>query len=166
VLDNEARVIGGVRFLGSTLWTDFRLFGSGPERSSAMREAVRFMRDFQRIERFTPEHSAVLFARNAAWLAEALAEPFPGRTVVITHHAPSPRSIHPRFAGSALNACFVSDAERLVNGERCVLWIHGHTHDSFDYTLNGARVLCNPRGYARNGVNENLLFDAGRVVEV
>jgi predicted phosphodiesterase len=166
VLDNAARVMGGVRFLGSTLWTDFRLFGTGPERSAAMREAVRFMRDFQRIERFTPEHSAALFARNAAWLAERLAEPFPGKTVVITHHAPSPKSIHPRFAASALNACFVSDAERLVDGRRCVLWIHGHTHDSFDYMLNGTRVLCNPRGYARNGVNENLLFDAGRVVEV
>lgn len=166
VLDNEARVLGGVRFLGSTLWTDFRLFGDGHGRTAAMREAARFIRDFQRIERFTPQHSAELFARNAAWLAQRLAEPFPGPTVVVTHHAPSPKSIHPRFAGSPLNACFVSDAERLVDGQRCVLWIHGHTHDSFDYLLNGARVLCNPRGYARNGVNENPVFEAGRVIEV
>ena len=56
---------------------------------------------------------AALFTIEAAWLESRLAEPFPGQTVVITHHAPSRRSIHPRFADSLLNACFVSDAERL-----------------------------------------------------
>jgi len=45
------------------------------------------------------------------------------------------------------------------------LWIHGHTHDSFDYAVNGVRVVCNPRGYARDGVNENPLFDANFQVE-
>jgi hypothetical protein len=60
----------------------------------------------------------------------------------------------------------VSDAERLMGVERVVLWIHGHTHDSFDYTVGGTRVLCNPRGYAKNGVNENAAFEAGLVVQV
>jgi hypothetical protein len=60
----------------------------------------------------------------------------------------------------------VSDAERLVDGERARLWIHGHTHDSFDYRLNGTRVVCNPRGYAKDGVNENASFDPGFVVQV
>jgi hypothetical protein len=46
------------------------------------------------------------------------------------------------------------------------LWVHGHTHDSFDYTLNGTRVVCNPRGYAKGGVNENPLFDPNLMVEV
>jgi hypothetical protein len=86
--------------------------------------------------------------------------------VVITHHAPSKRSIHPRFADSLLNACFVSDAERLVDGSRASLWIHGHTHDSFDYVLNGTRVVCNPRGYAKNGMNENRSFDPNLAIEI
>lgn len=170
VLDDEAVVIDGVRFLGTTLWTDFMLFGAGEKRAAAMREAERFMRDFSRIRSgeapFTPESSAALFARHAAWLERALAEPHAGPTVVITHHAPSRGSIHPRFADSLLNACFVSAAERLVDGRRASLWIHGHTHDSFDYRLNGTRVLCNPRGYAKNGVNENPLFDANLVAVV
>jgi predicted phosphodiesterase len=166
ILDNEALVIDGVRFLGSTLWTDFMLRGPGAPKAAAMREAERLIRDFQRIEAFTPEHSARLFQRNAAWLERMLREPHEGPTVVVTHHAPSPMSIHPRFAGSLLNNCFVSDAERLVDGRRCALWIHGHTHDSFDYRLNGARVLCNPRGYAKNGVNENRVFDPALVVDL
>ena len=168
VLDAEATVIDGVRFLGATLWSDFRIVGE--QREAAMAEARRFMYDFSRIRlgeaTFTPEDSADVFALHAGWLERALAEPHAGPTVVITHHAPSAKSIHPRFAGSLLNGCFVSDAERLAGGERARLWIHGHTHDSFDYTLNGTRVVCNPRGYAKDGVNENALFDPRFTVEI
>lgn len=170
VLDSEEAVIQGVRFLGTTLWTDFMLFGEGAKRAAAMQEAQRFMRDFSRIRLgeapFTPAACAAVFERHAAWLERKLAEPHAGPTVVITHHAPSPKSIHPRFAGSLLNACFVSDAERLLDGRRACLWIHGHTHDSFDYLANGTRVVCNPRGYAKDGVNENALFDVDFSVQI
>ena len=170
VLDCEEARIGGVRFLGATLWTDFAVAGEGEARAAAVREAERFMRDFSVVRmgeaRFTPDASAALFAEHAAWLEARLAEPYGGATVVITHHAPSPKSIHPRFDGSPLNACFVSDAERLLDGRRACLWIHGHTHDSFDYEVNGTRVLCNPRGYAKDGVNENRAFDPGLRIEV
>lgn len=173
VLDDEEILIEGVRFLGSTLWTDFMLLGDGEARLAAMAEARRGMRDFSVIRAsqapgatFTPADSAALFAAHAAWLEGKLCEPFAGPTVVITHHAPSRKSIHPRFEGSLLNACFVSDAGRLVDGSRASLWIHGHTHDSFDYRLNGTRVVCNPRGYATSGVNENPQFDANFVVEI
>jgi predicted phosphodiesterase len=173
VLCNDELILNDVRFLGTTLWTDFRLFGEGQQRAAATREAVRCMHDFSRIRMgdspgalFTPADSAALFEFQARWLERSLAEPFAGPTVVITHHAPSRRSIHPRFADSLLNACFVSDAERLVDGTRARLWIHGHTHDSFDYVLNGTRVVCNPRGYAKDGVNENPRFDANFLVEL
>ena len=173
VLDNDEVVIAGVRFLGTTLWTDFMLFGEGEKRTAAMQQAVSFMRDFSRIRvgeaaeaLFTPADSATLFKIQAGWLEGKLAEAHAGPTVVITHHAPSPKSIHPRFAGSLLNACFASDAERLVDAGRARLWIHGHTHDSFDYLLNGTRVVCNPRGYAKDGANENPLFDPNFLVEI
>ena len=173
VLDDDELVIDGVRFLGSTLWTDLLLYGDGEGRSAAVQECLRFMRDFQRIHLdealtslFSPADSAALFQRHAAWLARKLAEPHAGPTVVITHHAPSPRSIHPRFANSPLNLCFVSNAEHLLDGSRVQLWVHGHTHDSFDYRVNGTRVICNPRGYAREGGPENALFDANFMVEV
>ena len=162
VLDRDAVVIGPVRFLGTTLWTDFRVGGDDDARAAAVQESIRFIRDFSRIRRdassdapFTPDDAAALFKRDAYWLRQMLARTHDGPTVVITHHSPSLRSIHPRFAGSRLNACFVSDAEYLLDGGRAALWIHGHTHDSFDYVVDQTRVVCNPRGYARNGVNEN-----------
>lgn len=174
VLECEAWLHGGVRFLGATLWSDFRVFDDDAARAQAMTGAVSAVRDFQRIgvveaatrRLFTPHDSQALFDRTAAWLVDQLARPFDGPTVVVTHHAPSPRSIHPRFAGSLLNGCFVSDLERLMGGDRVALWIHGHTHDSFDYTVRGTRVLCNPRGYVVQGVGENAAFDAALMVEV
>lgn len=173
VLDNDEVVIDGVRFLGSTLWTDFRLFGDGAERTAAMAEAQRLMRDFSRIRLdestdalFTPDAAAMLFERNATWLERNLAVPHAGPTVVVTHHAPARQSIHWRFAGSLLNACFVSDAEHLVSADRVQWWIHGHTHDSFNYVLNGTRVVCNPRGYAKGGLNENVRFNPNLIIEV
>jgi predicted phosphodiesterase len=173
VLDDDEIVIGSVRFLGSTLWTDFELFGNAELKAAAMAQARLLIRDFSRIRAretadtvFAPEDCAALFQRHSHWLDSKLATAHAGPTVVVTHHAPSRRSIHPRFADSLLNACFVSDAERLLGAERAQLWIHGHTHDSFDYVARGTRVVCNPRGYAKGGVVENPRFDPGFIVEV
>jgi predicted phosphodiesterase len=173
VLEREAWTFDGVRFLGATLWSDFRVFDDDAAREQSMANAIALIRDFQRItvdaERsrpFTPQDSQALFDRSSAWLEAQLQQPFDGPTVVITHHAPSPQSIHPRFAGSLLNGCFVSDLERLMCADRVRLWIHGHTHNSFDYTVRGTRVVCNPRGYVVQGVGENPVFDPALVVEV
>src|SRR5581483_5027400 len=85
VLDDDSVTIEGVRFLGTTLWTDFMLFGEGEKRTAAMQAAQCFMRDFRRIRLgespFTPEASAALFARHAAWLAAELAQTHAGPTV-------------------------------------------------------------------------------------
>ncbi|MES3012179.1 MAG: metallophosphoesterase [Pseudomonadota bacterium] len=173
VLDDSDVVIDGVRFLGSTLWTDFELFGDAEKKAEAMAQARQLIRDFSRIRTreaesavFTPEDSVALFRQHSRWLAARLATPHAGPTVVATHHAPSRQSIHPRFADSLLNACFVSDAQHLLGADRVQLWIHGHTHDSFDYSVNGTRVVCNPRGYARNGVVENPRFDPNFIIDV
>lgn len=174
VLDDSAVELNGVRFLGSTLWTDFRLFGDGDARDHAVTEALRFMRDFQRIhlddqrqQLFSPLDAANRFRRHAAWLDHALDQPFAGPTVVITHHAPSARSVEARFADSPLSACFASNADHLLGGGRAVLWIHGHMHHSVDYRAGATRVVCNPRGYAdAEGVPENPRFDPGFTVEV
>jgi len=172
LLDDDVAEVDGVRFVGSTLWTDFMLEGAD-RRERAMQEGQRFMRDFSRIRAredspatFTPADSAARFAVHARFLGDALGKPFAGPTVVVTHHAPSPRSVHPRFRGSLLNGCFISDLERLLDAERVHLWIHGHTHDSFDYVVNGTRVVCNPRGYAVNGADENARFDPDLTIEI
>lgn len=172
ILDNEEAVIHGVRFVGSTLWTDFNL-GGAALRDQSIKEALAFIRDFVRIESdvapgttLSPDELEAIFNTNREWLQNALNTPFDGTTVVVTHHAPSRKSIHPRFAESLVNTCFVSDSDYLLGVERAQLWVHGHTHDSFDYSVQGTRVVCNPRGYSRDGVNENANFDPNFLIEL
>jgi hypothetical protein len=81
--------------------------------------------------------------------------------VVVTHHAPSRKSIGPEYLGSALNSVFASNLDHLV--DRADLWVHGHVHNRCDYTIGDGRVACNPRGYA--GM-EWSGFDPSLVVEV
>lgn len=171
VLDDDEVTIGGVRFLGCTLWTDLSLYGAGPERELSVRAAWQSMRDFSLIRTqgdrlFAPADMVARFRGHLAWLEKRLDQPSASPTVVITHHAPSPRSIHPSLRGAPINAAYIVDLERLLGAERVRLWIHGHTHFSFDYTVNGTRVICNPRGYALNGIEQNRAFDPALVVEV
>ena len=104
-----------------------------------------------------------------AWLEQRLAEPFPGTTVVVTHMAPSSRSIPERLQGQLLSAAFASDLDALVC--KADLWVHGHVHDSMDYRVGKSRVVCNPLGYPLRGgdgqwLRENVRFDPNLIVEV
>ena len=164
-LENDSVVIDGARFLGCALWTDFELFGKLSV-GDCMKEARVCMADFNgEIKGFTPQTSANLHNQSVRWLEKALAVPFDGPTVVVTHHAPARGSIHPKYADDLVCAGFVSDLERLMGP--APLWIHGHCHDSFDYGVKGTRVVCNPRGYPlAGGGDENPDFDPGLVVEI
>ena len=150
VLSDDVFVLDGVRFLGSTLWTDFKLHGES-EAWFACERARRCMNDFVRIRqggrRFRPEDSVVLHEASRTWLVRQLEQPFDGPTVVITHHLPALKSIAPRYANDPLNPAFASGLEGVIESFHPALWIHGHTHDPCDYELFQTRVVCNPRGY-------------------
>lgn len=172
LLEHNAVVIDGVRFLGATLWTDFKLFGEAKAELAQLAAWDRVADFTGAIWSFTPPASVVLHERAVEWLAGELAKPFNGPTVVVTHHAPARGSIHPSYAQDELCAAFVSDVS-LVRPP-VDLWIHGHCHhsfnychDSFNYGVNGTRVVCNPRGYPlAGGGNENPDFNPGLIVEV
>lgn len=168
LLDNDEVVIAGVRFLGCTLWTDFNLFGEEMKRT-VMAAGKKYLNDFRLIRErdrvFTPARSIQLHKISRKWLAAKLQQIFPGKTVVITHHLPSAQSVAERYKASLTSACFASHLDELMGMSK--LWIHGHTHDSFDYALHGTRVVCNPRGYCRNPDKpENGTFDPTLVVEI
>ncbi len=168
VLNRGETVIGGVRFLGAPLWTDFRLFGEA-ERPYAYSAALNGLTDFKVIDygpqTFMPQDSADINAVDVAWLEGKLKqEAFDGPTVVVTHHLPSARSVADRFKKDLLSACFASNLDHLLGYSK--LWVHGHTHDSFDYELKVTRVICNPRGYCKAGeMPENPKFDPMLIVE-
>jgi predicted phosphohydrolase len=165
-LENREVVIDGVRFLGCTLWTDFELFG---DRHNSMAAAQGVMNDFRLIRvdpeyrRFRPADARVSHMISLDWLVRTLETPFDGPTVVITHHAPSLRSVNPPYREHPATPAYASDLEYLLDG-RAAMWIHGHTHVCLDYEMGGTRVLSNQRGYA--DVDEVDGFDPEFVVEL
>lgn len=69
--------------------------------------------------------------------------------VVVGHHAPSKQSIHKKYQHDNLtNGAYASDLDDfIVNHPQIKVWVHGHTHEHFDYIIGNTRVVCNPRGY-------------------
>lgn len=174
-LDKRQLVIGNIRFLGATLWTDFQLLGRD-SLQEAMQSAAATMNDYRKIRlakggyrKIKPLDVAQWHCEERAWLQQRLAEPFSGSTVVVTHMGPSSQSISEKYKGHPLSAAFASDLDLLV--PKADLWIHGHIHDSMDYLLGGARVICNPLGYPSKCADgswsaENPAFDPHLVVEI
>ena len=150
-LEDDSLEIDGVRFLGSTLWTDYKLRGKFTQ-SQNMRNAYVYLNDHSMIRNgsrlFTPQDALQRHQDSRAWLESELKQPFDGKTVVVSHHGPHSLSIHPRYIGDQLTCCFVSDLSDLMPGVD--LWLHGHVHDSFDYTVGNCRVVANPAGYLLN----------------
>ena len=177
-LENDSALVGGIRFIGSTLWTDFDLFD---DPASAMALAAACMSDFRVIDavegvRFEPSHALSEHHAARAFLEKAIEprspvgpafQPGCADVVIVTHHGPSARSVARRYARDALSAAFVSRLDDLVVRSGAALWVHGHVHDSFDYTLGRTRVRCNPRGYVdRLGNAENRDFAPDLVIEI
>ena len=160
-LENRSLEIGGVRYLGCTLWSDF--FGGMQGKA-----AERGMNDFDVItlegDKLRWIDVAYRYRGSLAWLRKELETPFSGQTVVITHHAPSALSNPPQFAGSPISGAFYSNLDELIEETQPVLWIHGHMHNSSDYVIGKTRVVCNPFGYA--GIEVNVDWDPEAFAEV
>lgn len=166
MLQDETAIIGDARVVGATLWTDYRLDGMAWE-SFAKVAALAAMSDHSRIirstgKRWMPADAQAEHEVSRDYIDAVLRVPFVGPTIVVTHHAPSSKSVHRSYFGSILNAAFASHIDGLV--DRADLWVHGHVHSAWDYRIGDGRVICNPRGYVDHGESDG--FDPGMVVEV
>jgi predicted phosphodiesterase len=151
ILDRNVTVIDRVRFVGCTMWTDFSLDGNS---YTGKRVAGRTMNDFRLIKCndsgraiFNVENAIKLFNGDIAWMRSVLSEPFNGDTVVVTHHAPSEKSIEAQYKGDDLNSAFASNLENFILEFAPKLWIHGHCHAQTSYEIGDTKVICHARGY-------------------
>lgn len=163
-LQRDSVVIDGVRFLGATAWTDYQIAEDPPH---AMYEIGQMLNDHRKIRggpqyrRWSTHDAAQEAHKTRHWLQSKLTEPFSGKTVVVTHHPLSTRSLNPSQPRSTLDAAYANAWEHLF-GNHLALAIHGHTHYAVNYTINGTRVVSNPAGYP----GENTGFNRGLVVEI
>lgn len=168
-----------VRFVGTTLWTDFDALcpaglvtAAGPvsgagaanaltqqlqQRNKAFRAANYYLKKTGTTRDSQPYLSEAVRAQGLtcqAWLRSALTEPFDGSTVVVTHFAPSLRSADPRYGLVPGTAGFCNALDDLLPYANA--WLHGHLHAPSLYEQAGCRVWANPLGYARK--NEQVHF--------
>lgn len=162
LLENSSIVINGIRFLGTTLWSDF--MSAGKEHYHSNKEKIeksfKFPEDHiwdenkQQKEPIMGCFSESKTKKAQKYLIEQMSSKFDGKTVVITHFPPSKKSAETAYIGDTLSAYWINDYEYLFDYAPDI-WIHGHIHESKDYTtLKGTRVLCNPRGNVKKVVNK------------
>ncbi len=181
-LERQAVQLSGVRFVGTTLWSDFDALivnarVTDEAQQHRMREKAFRAANFYLRKTGTTRGGAPFMApeireeslRCQAWLAQALAQPFDGPTVAITHFAPSLLSADPRYGLVPGTAGFCNALDALMPGAD--LWLHGHLHTAIDYLAQGQhadgrawgyRVRANPLGYAYKG--EQAAFDPQCIV--
>lgn len=170
-LERETLTLQGVRFVGATLWSDFDALADHEgttditrrlkHRDKAFRAANFYLRKTggtRQGEPFLAESMREEALASQAWLTAALATPFDGPTVVVTHFAPSLKSADPRYGLVPGTAGFCNALDALL--PQAQLWLHGHLHAPSDYLVRGVRdnglpwqcrVVANPLGYARKG---------------
>ncbi|WP_342163950.1 metallophosphoesterase [Methylobacterium sp. SD21] len=187
LVEGEVAVHAGVRFVGATLWTDWglcpdqraRAMSDGADRTTGMHDVrkIQNRRGPGSYSAFLPVVTAQLHRDQRRRVEAALAVPYAGPTVVVTHHAPHERSLRGGEWQTPLDAAYASDLSAVLEGPHApTLWVHGHVHESRDYRVGGTRVLSNPRGYVEvtpgtrgqpeQRKPENPDFDAALVVEV
>jgi predicted phosphohydrolase len=165
-LENEETEIKGTVFLGCTLWTDFNLFGSPEDSAPAV---VKAMNDYRKIRvvpgyrRLSGRDTAGFHRNSRRWLEGALLRNAGRNVVVVSHHAPSAKSLPPESAQEIVSAAYASCLDELVETSRAQLWIHGHTHRSVEYQLGSTRVLSNQKGYPDQ---KNTGFVSNLVAEI
>lgn len=148
VLENNSIFIKGIRFLCATLWTSCNEYDR-----KIVNHVDKSLNDFSLIKvnpvsRFTASDSVSLHYESLQWLQDQLRVEVP--TVIVTHHCPSLKSTPDRFKGDPTNYAFSSNLDEMIEKMPHIkMWIHGHTHDKFDYMIGSTNVVCNPRGYYR-----------------
>ena len=163
-LNKDKIVIDGISFIGACLWTN------SVNDPFAYTIYYKNMSDYHIIQNegklLKPSVTSFINSSHIEYLKENIEE----NSIVITHHAPTHLSVASRFKNDQLNAFFYNDLAELILDTKPKIWIHGHTHDSFDYKIGTTRVICNPKGYStvwRGEVkDENPYYDPFLVLEV
>lgn len=150
ILQRESVVIDGQRFLGATLWF--------PYDTNAEKRSY-WLNDFKEIHNFrtwigNENHSDKEFIKRNITKND----------IIVTHHLPTYKSVHPKYAGNPFNCFFVCDMEEIILENKPKLWVHGHTHCSMDYMLSKTRIVCNPFGYVAR--EENPRFNPSLILTV
>lgn len=172
-LEREVVTIDAVRFVGTTLWSDFDAFAKAEktltrqlqQREKAFRAANYYLSKNTTLNQGQPMMADAMREMSLdcqAWLRGALRIPFAGTTVVVTHFAPTLHSADPRYGRQPGTAGFCNALDDMLPFAQ--VWMHGHLHCPNNFTVRGTRdgrefacqVVANPLGYLHKGEQESF----------
>jgi len=154
VLDNALLEIWGIKFAGSTLWTDFQAY-KDPASTLHWAFGLNDSRWIKYGNRPINAYDMINLNTKAMDFLEHV-----HADVLVTHYAPL-MSESDRWKGHVLTPGFITEIPERVH-KKFKYHIHGHTHNPFDYEMPyGTRVICNPRGYGYEvpSFNEELVIN-------
>lgn len=158
---NPGRVIiGGVLFVGATLWTNFA--------DSPLSEhmAGRCINDFRQIRDFSSGRCARTYHQHFGYIKQQYESRGDHPVVVVTHFLPARECIAPRFRGpDLLNDYFANNLDDYIAEMTNTTWLFGHTHDATDITIGTTRVVANPHGYY-GALHDGAGFDPHLTIEL
>jgi len=174
LLENESMVVDNIKFIGTTLWSNFE--GSGYHYKKEVKDWAKtnivdfskifVLNDDEKYRKLSPDDMEKDFKKAYDFLNfELRNNPFEGVKFVVTHFAPTLKSGHPKYKDNLMNAYWVNDLENLMGFSD--YWVHGHTHNTFNYNCEGTNVICNPRGSSPMfNLSGNPNFDKELMVEI
>ncbi|ROI00217.1 metallophosphoesterase [Chryseobacterium daecheongense] len=165
VLEDNFIDLDGIRFHGTTLWTDFSIFGDPMQYGMICQSA---MNDYKKIKR-DPSYSKMrtidifkIHQLSRIWLKESLTHSKDLKNIVITHHAPSIQSVPEHFKNDPVTSAYASNLEDFIVEHQPLYWIHGHIHTPCRYKIGKTEIICNPHGYIDekyNGYDKELIVE-------
>jgi len=172
LLENEIVEHQGVMFMGATLWTNLNKNDSLTAfHLKTMMNDYRLIynhyKDQNAYFKLIPEETLKTHRRTVEWFKMMLRKYQDSPFVVITHHAPSFKSVPPQFVNDHLmNGGYASDlSELILDNPHIKFWVHGHMHDPVDYEIGSTKVISNPRGYPGWDMNYEQ-FDPNKNFEI
>ena len=151
-LEKDTWEHGDITFIGATLWTDCNKGDPITLHSlTGMLNDYRVIRnDEHGYTKLRPAHAMYRHQQTVAYIKQVVDAKPDGKFVMVGHHAPSFQSIHDDYKGDwTMNGGYASElSELILDRPQLKLWVHGHMHNQFDYTIGDTRIVCNPRGYA------------------
>ena len=167
VLENDSFEIQGWHLYACTLWTNLALQGAW---ENGAIEAQLQMNDYKRVRlsnrgyrKLSPRDTRAIHLESVRRLEDFLRSHDPRKTIVVTHHAPSAKSLPIHRRDEAISCAYASHLDEFILTHQPKLWVHGHIHHSQDYKIGETRIVANPQGYPDS---PNPHFQADLTIEL
>ena len=158
IVNNTEIEFDGIRFIFTTLWSKIeRLNEKYIEQSVSDFECIKINKKKFTVSDFNELHNESLKYLKLATDHKT------DKTVVVTHHLPSPLCNKDAHKKSIINEAFCVDLTEFIEDCNVAFWVYGHSHHNQKPVIIGKTImLTNQLGYVelneKDGFRQNAYF--------